>query len=243
MKHLSVMTVIAGVLCSAAAARAQTPSPRSPGEIFLNINASGQVESRTFTTGGTIVSFNEVGRFEANQNIGKAIVFDVNGGYQFGQHMGFAVGVWTARSKSAVAATATVPDPVFFGRFTTVNPTVPTDLKQTAIGFDLDFIYTLPLTDRVDFSLSAGPTFLHVSQDVASVQVTPNSTAVSVAVESQSKSTGKAGNVGVDISYRFTEHYGGGLFARYAGGEVDLPAVSKLKVGGIQVGGGVRFRF
>src|SRR5262245_60124402 len=179
-KTMCGLTIIAGLFTGAASARAQTPSPRSPGEIFVAVNASGQFQERTFTNGGTVTSFNEIGRFESNQNIGKAVVFDVNGGYQFAPHMAFGVGFWSARSKSAVAATATLPDPVVFGRFTTVNPTAPSDLKQTALGFNIDFIYTLPLTDRTDVAFSAGPTIINVRQDVASVAVTPNSQNASI---------------------------------------------------------------
>ena len=39
------------------------------------------------------------------------------------------------------------------------------------------------------------------------------------------------------------DRYSVGGFVRYAGGEVDLPSVAKLKIGGVQAGGGIRFRF
>jgi len=37
--------------------------------------------------------------------------------------------------------------------------------------------------------------------------------------------------------------YSVGVFGRYAGGELDLPAVKKLKVGTAQAGGLIRYRF
>jgi hypothetical protein len=40
-----------------------------------------------------------------------------------------------------------------------------------------------------------------------------------------------------------TRRYGVGAFIRYAGATVDLPSVSDLKVGGFQIGGGLRVRF
>lgn len=66
--------------------------------------------------------------------------------------------------------------------------------------------------------------------------VTPTST-------SESGTTGKAGNVGLDLSYLVTTNYGIGAFIRYAGGELNLPTAPNLKVGGLQMGGGLRLRF
>jgi hypothetical protein len=39
------------------------------------------------------------------------------------------------------------------------------------------------------------------------------------------------------------EQVGIGILARYVKGEVDLPAVPGMKVGGTQVGAGIRYRF
>jgi len=55
--------------------------------------------------------------------------------------------------------------------------------------------------------------------------------------------TWKAGTIGVDLNYRMNDRYSLGGFVRYAGGKVDLPSVSDLKIGGVQVAGGVRIRF
>jgi hypothetical protein len=41
----------------------------------------------------------------------------------------------------------------------------------------------------------------------------------------------------------FNPKYGFGLFVRYAQGTVDLPAVTGVKVGGLQSGVGFRARF
>lgn len=244
-KKTSLTVVIAALLfgIGASAANAQTPSPRSPGEIFINVSAGGQMQDRTFGSSGTFSRFNETGSFEAVENVGRAFVFDATGGYQFGQHLAFSVGIWMASAKAAVAAAAIMPDPVFFGRFNTVTPTPPTGLKQQTLGVNFDIIYLLPLTNRIDLALSIGPTLSHVKQDVGTIVVSPTAQTATIVVESQSKSTFKGGNLGIDVSYKLAERYGLGFFARYAGGEADIPAVSKMKVGGLQVGGGLRYRF
>ena len=244
MKHTIIATAVAaGLIVGAATASAQTPSPRSPGEIFLNVNAGGLIQDRTFGSTGTFTSFGETGSFETKENVGKAFVIDALGGYQFGQHLAFGVGIWFASAKAAVAAAAIMPDPVFFGRFTTITPAAPTDLKQRTLGIDIDLIYTMPLTNRIDVAFSVGPTIAHVSQDVGSLVVSPTAQTATINVEKQSKTTAKAGNVGVDVTYKMAEKYGIGGFVRFAGGEADLPAAPKMKVGGLQVGGGIRMRF
>ena len=53
-------------------------------------------------------------------------------------------------------------------------------------------------------------------------------------------------NAGVDFAYMLTEQFGGGLFVRWAGGSVDIPAAGgtqSLGVGGFQTGVGIRVRF
>jgi hypothetical protein len=49
-------------------------------------------------------------------------------------------------------------------------------------------------------------------------------------------------NIGADVTYTITPRYGAGGFIRYAHGQVDLPTVSDLGVGGVQIGFGLRVR-
>ena len=113
----------------------------------------------------------------------------------------------------------------------------------SALGASLLLSWTTALTDRMEASVFLGPGFVHVKQDVAIATVAPGSQAVTMGIQSQSASTAKAGTVGVGLMQRMTDRIGVGVFVRYAGGQVDLPAVAKLKVGGVQVGGGVRALF
>ena len=63
--------------------------------------------------------------------MGAGVLFDVGGGYKFAKHLAAGLSVWNTRSKSAAAAAASIPDPLFFGRFTTVTPTAVDELKQS----------------------------------------------------------------------------------------------------------------
>lgn len=243
MTHvMSGLLVVGLVLTGASAARAQTPPPTADTGAYVSVAVGGQPLTRSFASSGTFSSFNETGRYEVNQNIGAANMFDIGGGYRFMKHIAVGASVWSARSKSAVAAAASIPDPVFFGRFTTV-PAGDNGLKQSTLGVNIFVTYTRPVADRFDVAVSLGPTIVKTTLDAGSVAVTPNTQQVRLSSDRQSKTSAKAGNVGVDFTYRLNAIYNVGFFARYAGGELDLPVVKKLKVGSLQTGGLFRYRF
>jgi hypothetical protein len=243
-KTMSSMALIAGLLFTgASAAHAQTLTPQPETGAFVSLGVGGQPQKRSLTSSGTFPAFNETGRFEINQNIGGGFLFDFGAGYQFMKHLAAGVTIWTLSNNSAMSAAASIPDPVFFGRFTTINAEADEDLHQSTLGVNLQFIYTLPISDRIDLAVSLGPSFIRTRLEVGEVTVVPLGQTIVLSSDSQSASTVKAGNLGLDFTYRMKELYGVGLFVRYAGGEVDLPALQKMKVGGVQAGAIVRYRF
>jgi Outer membrane protein beta-barrel domain len=249
-KPTVLVPMIAGlVLTMAAAAHAQIlpdpePEPESETEsgVYVSLAVGGQPQTRSFGSSGTFTSFNETGRYDLTQKIGGGVLFDVGGGYRFTKNLSVGVGLWNTRSKSAASAAAAIPDPVFFGRFTTVSAS-QSDLKQSTIGVNIFVTYTRPLAKRFDVAVSGGPTIVHTRLDAGSVSVTPISRNLSLAADSQSKTGAKAGNIGADFTYHVNGRYSAGFFVRYAGGELDLPAVKSLKVGSVQTGGLMRYRF
>lgn len=235
--------MIAGfMLMSASASQAQTAAPQPETGAFVTLGAGGQPQRRSFGSGGAFSTFNETGRYEVIQNVGAGVLFDVGGGYKFAKHLAAGLSVWNTRSKSAAAA-ASVPDPLFFGRFTTVTPTAVDELKQSTLGVNVFVTYTTPIADRFDLAVSLGPSLIKTKLDAASAIVAANGQTVTITTDRQSKSTAKAGNFTLDFTYRISSMYSVGVFGRYAGGELDLPAVKKLKVGTAQAGGLIRYRF
>src|SRR5262249_3350776 len=154
--------------------------------------------------------------------------------YRFSKNLSAGASVWNARSKSSVSAAAAIPDPVLFGKLTTVTAPTTDDQNQSTLGVNIFVMYSVPLDNKFDLSVSCGPTIVRGSLDVGTATVAPNSQTVTVSNTSQSKTSAKAGNVGVDLTYHVNEMYGVGFFVRYAGGQVDLPAVNGLRVGGVQ---------
>ena len=115
-------------------------------------------------------------------------------------------------------------------------------LDRSELGVHLQAVWRTPVTDKTDVSFSAGPSFIRVTQQVATASLRAGTQNIDVTQKSES-GTALGINVGFDGSYMFRPQFGAGLFVRYAGGSVDLPAVSNVKVGGFQGGFGLRVRF
>jgi hypothetical protein len=236
-----VMTAVLA-LASPSLAHAQAPAPPTERAGFANISVGGQFQSHTFTTNNTINVFGENGVVTANQAVGSGFVFDATGGYRVWQKVIVAVGISTFTGKGDAAALASIPDRLRFGSFTNV-PVDASDLKQSDVALNFQAMWTLSLTDQFDLAIFGGPSIIRVKQDFPSVAVNATTGAVTTTVETQSKTTGKAGSGGVDLSYKLADRYGVGVFVRYLGGKVDLPAAPKLTIGGVQAGVGIRYHF
>jgi hypothetical protein len=222
-------------------AGAQAPAqPES--NIFASISAGGQLQSRDFSQITTFTLFNEEGSVAANQTVGTGFLFDVTVGYPLPQvlnNFAVAVGFSSFNGTGEAASIASIPNPVSFGR-----PTIKTftasdygDLSQTTQSVHFMAVWMMPLSGRFDLTLFGGPSVVRVKQEMASV----STDSPVAAIDSQSKTTGKAGVGGADLSYRLNDRYSVGGFIRYAGGKANLPSVD-LTFGGVQAAGGIRFR-
>src|SRR5262245_58900873 len=85
--------------------------------VYVNINAARQPQTWTFDSLNTFSSFGEEGTFETIQNVGIGTLLDASAGYHLARHFAVGGGFWTAVSKSAVAGTAAMPDPLVYGQY------------------------------------------------------------------------------------------------------------------------------
>jgi hypothetical protein len=178
----------------------------------------------------------------ATPAIGHGFVFDASVGRQVWSNLVLSLGVSTFHQGGVDAPfTASIPNPAFFNQFTTVTGTAK-DFEQSIVQGNLIVTWIQPVNDKFDVAFFGGPSFLKVTQTVVSVDVVPTTGAVTPKTSTESKNTLKAGTFGVDLLYKVNARYGAGFFVRYSGGEADLPSSPKQKVGGTQVGGGLRVR-
>ena len=152
----------------------------------------------------------------------------------------------------AIAVDGSVPNPLFFERPRTVT-CQETGFNHRELGcFMFRPFGFVPVNDKVDVALFWGPSLFSLRQDLVTTVETAEVGApfdvvkVSRLVIGQGTKSGVGGNVGVDLTYLFTDNYGAGLFARWAGGSVDFPTITgehSVVVGGFQAGVGARLRF
>lgn len=231
--------IAAFVLSGAAEARAQQPPPASAG--FINVNVGAQPQRRTIHTSESFPLYDESATVTSTQPIQNGVIFDVSGGYRVWRRVALGVGLSSFKSRGDGGVAVSIPDPGFFDRPKIVTGDT-SGLDRSEIGVHLQAVWRTPVTDKVDVSFSAGPSFIRVKQQVATASVRARTQNIDVTQKSES-GTAVGINVGLDGSYMFRPQYGVGVFIRYAGGSVDLPAVSDVKVGGFQGGFGFRLRF
>jgi hypothetical protein len=228
------------IAAGAADASAQTQPPPA-GLGFLNVNFGGQPGSHDVGTSQSFPLYGETATFTSAQENGSGALFDITAGYKIRPSFGAAVGFSNFKNTSDAAVATSIPDPLITDRPLAATSTVP-DLEHSERGIHLQAVWFLPVTDKIDVALSAGPSFFMVKQDVVSMTVTPGTQTANFTPTAEKK-TGIGANIGVDGTYLITRNFGAGVFVRFAGAKVDLPSVDGLGVGGFQAGAGVRVRF
>jgi hypothetical protein len=234
MKTANIIVLATSLaLAGASGVAAQTVDPK----VYVDVNVGGQTQSTSFTTSSTFSLFGETGGASSSQTVGKGLIFDGGAGYFVSRNL--AVGVMVsmfARSPEGTVS-ITTPDPIAFNSFTVL--TAAPKLKQTELGTHIKLAYLLRVNDSLDVIISAGPSFVRLSKEIASGNVVNGAPQISIATQ-----TGNAvgAHGGLDVNYLFTSKLGAGLFVRYIRAQVDLPAASGVKVGGFQSGLGLRVR-
>lgn len=248
LKTMSILAV-AGVMAAVSSeARAQTqPPPANLG--FVNVNFGTQPSGRSIGRSDSFPVYGETATLTTAQENSGGALFDITGGYRFQPtiagirpNLAAAIGFSNFSDTSASEVVATVPNPLFFDLPRTVNTSV-TGLHHSERGVHLQAVWFYPVTNQIDVSVSLGPSFIRVSQDLVSTVTIPAGTQNATPVVVTEKKTGVGVNIGLDGSYLFTRNLGAGVFIRYAGAKVDLPSAPDLRVGGFQAGVGARLRF
>jgi hypothetical protein len=244
MKKTSTILAVAVVLLAAARSNVSAQTQLAPvTRGFFNFDVGGQTQTRTIATTQTQPVFGETATVTTNQQIGKGVLLGVSGGYRVWRNLAVGVGVTWFNDKSDASVVATIPNPLVFDQPTTVNLT-QSNLSHSETGVHIMAVYFIPITDKIDASISVGPSFIHVHQDYVVPSIPAGTQTVNLSTASTS-GTANGANVGADINYFFTKTFGAGFFLRWAGGSVDLnvPTPQNLSVGGFQFGVGARVHF
>ena len=241
LKTMNILMVAAVMAAVGSQAGAQTqPPPAALG--FVNVNFGAQPSSHDVGRSQNFQVYGETATLTTTQENGNGALFDITGGYWFRPRLAGAIGFSNFSNNSDSGVVVSVPHPLIFDRPQTVTTTVG-DLQHSERGIHLQAVWLVPITNEMDVSLSAGPSFIRVNQDIVASVTVPVGTQNATPNVVTEKKTAIGVNLGVDGTYLFTRNIGAGVFIRYAGGKVDLPSAEDLSVGGFQAGIGARLRF
>jgi hypothetical protein len=230
-------------MCAAVASTAQAQMTWTD-QAFVNVSGGFQGGSGTLATATTFDLYDEQGTVASTQDVSGGGLFDVSAGYKVWRNLAVGLGFSHSGSTSDAAITASVPSPLVFDQLRNVSASA-SGLKHSENTIHLMGTWMVPVTDKIDVGLSAGPSIFHVKQQLPSAVTVsePGPTVSSVSVNDATKTTVGI-NLGVDVTYLVTKRMGVGGLARYTWGSADLDGTSdSLTVGGFQIGGGLRLRF
>jgi hypothetical protein len=209
---------------------------------FLNVDAGAQPQRQTITATNSFPLYDETATVTVSQRIRNGAVFDVSGGVRIAHNLAAGVGFSQFGRAGTGFVSASIPSPRFFDQPLIVTRDAE-NLDHTERTIHGRLTWFVPVTDSIDVSVSAGPSYIHVVQGLATgVTVAPGTQSISLGNETQSGNAFGA-NAGADANVMLMPNFGLGLWVRYTYGKIDLPDVKGFKLGGVQGGLGFRARF
>jgi hypothetical protein len=234
-----------------AALRPKTESQVRQPRVFLGIGAAGQFGIVKFTDRVTFKLYQESGQFQADYRTQNDWALDASVGVRLGPQFVLAFGYFGVSPTTTASAVAKVPHPLNSNqpRTATISNLA---VARSESDFSLQITYLVPISDRVDLALYAGPAAFYLRQDLITGftyrEAYPyDAVAIDSFSTTRKTKVGLGGVVGGDLTVMLWRFVGVGLGGRYARASLNLPSAGTgsipVDVGGAQVNGGVRLRF
>jgi len=234
-------------------------SAQSEPRIYVSVNGGIQRSDNTVSQSFSVQKNFEAAPIASNVDEKHGVLFDAGVVYRLARHFGVGFAASVVNDDSDAIVQASIPHPFFFDRATDPG-TVPgvraingaTGAKRRETAAHIEAVYLLP-GRRVDLMFFGGPTLFRAEQtlvtDVTYAETYPFDTATYTgATTVDSTSDWAAGfHVGADLGWKLSRSFGVGAVVRYSRAQAEFNVANnsaiKADVGGIAVGGGVRFAF
>lgn len=232
---------------------ADSGQPWLKGRLTIYVNGAMQISSEKLIDQFEYRAYGEAARFESSHVISDAPMGDVGGSLRLWRELSVGGSYAHIETTDGTTLTGHVPHPLEANNPRVITPQSLSFIHRAQVGHAFG-AWRIPVVDKLDVSVFGGASFFNVTQGVVTnVTVAeaggPPFTAVDVEQVQRGKHrrNGVGGHAGVDVTYLLTTSVGVGLLVRYSNGLVRLPSAGSrtlsLTVGGLELGGGVRFRF
>jgi hypothetical protein len=251
-----IVTILAiAAVAVARPADAQTrppaPPPAPTNRIFISVDGAYQVGTQDFDDSSSFSVNAETATYSGAYDVKPGPAFNISGSGLVTRRFAVGVGVSRYNKATPIAVSESIPHPFFFNRARSLTDTVSANREELAVHVQARLVLPSP-SGRVQAAVFGGPSFFTVKQDILTragySEAYPYDSISPAPGQSTNVSKSKTGfNAGADVAYFFTRQVGVGGVAQYAGTTIELVSAGggtiDAKVGGFQVGGGLRLRF
>jgi len=227
-------------------ASAQTIAPR----VYVSVNGGIQSSNNTVSQSFSVQKNLEDAPIKATADENGGVLVDGGVVMRLVRHFGIGFALSYVSDNNDADVTASIPHPFFFGRLRGIEGT--TSMKRRETAGHIQAVYIIP-GPRFDVMFYGGPSLFTVRQtlvtDVTYSESFPFDTATFTGTQTaeSTSETATGFNVGGDVTWKFSRNVGVGGMVRFARAEATLNATNnpamKVDVGGLQLGGGLRFGF
>lgn len=216
--------------------------------VAVTVGASDQVTSTTFSHTIAFEAYSEEGSLTTVYTVALGLRPYVGGVARLWRGFGIGVAATTMSGSDPAAITGQIPHPINANQPRTLTGTADAFHRESAIH--LQGVYWFQPAARVDVLLSGGPSFMHVEQDfvtdVRYSQTFPYDTVTfQGATLTREKAHVTGANAGAEIGVRLAAHIGVSGLVRYSRATATFPDTgdTSVKLGGVELGGGLRLTF
>jgi hypothetical protein len=244
-KHaVRAFVLIAACGCCRPVFAQRTPDNR----VSVSVSVAGQLTATTFSQSVTFEQYSEAGSLSAAYSFRPKPVVDAGVNVRVWGPFGVGVSGSYAGESTSAQVSASVPNPLVFGQPRQVDG--PADVSHTEVGIHIEAVYWVEPTPRTEIVVSGGPSVFRVDQDFVSAvtyaQSYPYTTATYQSAELlRERQTVNGFNIGGEVGWKLASHLSlsAGLRFSHATASFSDASATPVTVGGVHVGGGVRFLF
>jgi hypothetical protein len=221
-----------------------TPKER----VAITIGVADQTSATTFSQTTDFEAYSETGTISTSYSITQKPRFDIGGVGRIWHGLGVGVAATAMTVSDPAQITGQIPHPIKENQPRPLTGSQDAFHHESAIH--LQAVYWFQPTPRLDVLISGGPSFMTVEQDFVSdvsySQTFPyDSVTFQGATMTREKKSVVGANGGAEVGVRLVSHLGVVGLVRFSSATASFPdtGATSIKLGGLEVGGGLHITF